>query len=216
MHLYLIRHGQSFINLPDFDWTKDNVDAPLTDLGQRQAAAVAAWCQTHIPTPDALYASTMARAQETAAFVSSAYANLPVRPDDRVREIGNNRFDHTPYPLNEPDMQFNNYWPSERPFAPTVRAGAAETMMHFQTRIGIFLEDLLEIHRDHTVIVVSHGGVMESILDLVFNVGPYRRCEVWTYNTGVTHLQYVAHPNREVWRLRLHSSIEHLTPDLRS
>ena len=32
MHLYLIRHGQSYVNLPD--WTGVNADEPLTELGQ--------------------------------------------------------------------------------------------------------------------------------------------------------------------------------------
>jgi hypothetical protein len=41
MHLYLIRHGQSYINLKE--WQEGNVDAGLTELGQRQANALAAW-----------------------------------------------------------------------------------------------------------------------------------------------------------------------------
>ena len=60
MHLYLIRHGQSFVNLRE--WDKGNVDVGLTPLGQRQAAALAGWLPSVIPTVDALYASTMLRA----------------------------------------------------------------------------------------------------------------------------------------------------------
>lgn len=39
MHLYMIRHGQSHVNLPDWD---GGFDEGLTELGQRQAAAQAA------------------------------------------------------------------------------------------------------------------------------------------------------------------------------
>ena len=38
MHLYLVRHGQSYVNLPD--WAKGNTDEPLTELGQKQAAGI--------------------------------------------------------------------------------------------------------------------------------------------------------------------------------
>ena len=40
MHIYLIRHGQSYINLPAFI-AGEHVDQPLTDLGLQQAAALA-------------------------------------------------------------------------------------------------------------------------------------------------------------------------------
>ena len=39
----------------------------------------------------------MARARETAAAIATACA-LDIRFDDRLRELGNNRLDHTPWP----------------------------------------------------------------------------------------------------------------------
>ncbi len=41
MNLIMIRHGQSFINLRD--WEGGNSDTALTPLGLKQAAALAAW-----------------------------------------------------------------------------------------------------------------------------------------------------------------------------
>ena len=64
MHLYMIRHGQSYVNLPD--WSGTNWDQPLTELGRQQAAALAAWLPQHLPEVNILYASTMLRARETA------------------------------------------------------------------------------------------------------------------------------------------------------
>ncbi len=44
MHLYLIRHGESYINIPaEGSRSRDELDAGLTDKGQRQAQAVAKW-----------------------------------------------------------------------------------------------------------------------------------------------------------------------------
>jgi probable phosphoglycerate mutase len=89
--------------------------------------------------------------------------------------------------------------------------------MHFRTRVGLFVEELVSRHRDQVVVAVGHGGVIEITFDHVFNVGAFRRCEVWNHNTGVAHFEYVAHPRRETWRLHAHNRVDHLllhmTPD---
>jgi probable phosphoglycerate mutase len=208
MHLYLIRHGQSYVNLKD--WTSGNLDEGLTELGQRQATALATWLPQVLPQVDALYASTMRRARETVAYLAGAYA-CPVRFDDRLREIGNNRYDHTPFPSNGLPQQYADYWASERPFAtttPLVEGG--ETYMHFRTRVGLFIEELADCCRQQRVIAVCHGGVIEAAFDHIFNVGPWRRCEIWAHNTGITHFEFVELPRRETWRLHYHNRVDHL------
>ena len=208
MHLYLIRHGQSYVNLPD--WAEGNVDAALTELGQRQATALATWLPSRLAQVDVLYASTMRRARETAEPLARAY-DMPIQWDDRVRELGNNRLDHQPWPPEAFPNQYVDFWASARPFAPVIaNAEDAESLMHFRTRVGVFIEEIVGHHRGETVIVVCHGGVIEFAFDHIFNIGPWRRCEMWTHNTGVTHFEYVEHPGREVWRLHSHNRTDHL------
>lgn len=216
MHIYLIRHGQSYINLPH--WTDFSKDWGLTDLGHEQAAAVAPWVKTHLPTPDVLYASTLQRARETAHYISEAL-DVPIRFDDRIREIGNNRHDHTPWPSDDLPP-YGEYWASEHPFRSiTPSRPSGESMMHFRTRIGMFMEDVLDNHVQQVVFIVCHGFVIDTTFDIVFNVGAYRRCEVWTHNTGIVHFEHVSHPGRETWRLHKMNLAEHLngivttTPD---
>lgn len=207
MHLYFIRHGQSFVNLKE--WNGGNQDVGLTDLGHRQAAALGTWLPTELKEIDALYASTMVRAQETAGYVARAY-NMDIIHDDRLREIGNNRADHVPWPSDDLP-EYSDYWGSERPFASiTPDREGGESLMHFRVRVGSFIENMIELHRDQVVVAVCHGGVIELALDHVFNVGPFRRCEVWCKNTGVTRFEYVEHPRREMWRLHYHSRADHL------
>lgn len=208
MHLYLVRHGQSFVNLED--WDGGNQDVGLTELGQRQAAALAAWLPPRLPQVDALFASTMQRARETVAPLAYAY-RIAVRWDDRLREIGSNRLDHTPWSPAELPQSYSDYWASERPFAtttPLVEGG--ESFMHFRVRVGAFIEELVSCCRDQRVVAVCHGGVIEAAFDHIFNIGPWRRCEIWNYNTGVSHFEYVEHPRRETWRLHYHNRVDHL------
>lgn len=223
MHLYFIRHGQSYVNLKE--WTDGNLDAGLTELGQKQAEALAKWALTEMPHVDALYASTMRRAAETAQILADACGCL-IHYDDRLREIGNNRLDHSPWPNDALPKEYADYWASERPFSSTTPAVAeGESFMHFRTRVGSFVEEIVlrysgqgerelidegDDDRQQVIVAVCHGGVIESAFDHIFNVGPWRRCEVWDHNTGVSHFEYVDHPGRETWRLHFHNRIDHL------
>ena len=208
MQLYLIRHGQSYVNLKE--WDRGNTDEGLTERGQAQAQAMAAWLPTQLPSIDVLYASTMRRTLETAAPLSEAYG-LEIITDDRLREIGNNRNDGTPWPNDDLPKEYADFWSSEQPFASvTPERVGGESMLHFRTRVGAFLEDIVPRHRDEVLVAVLHGGVMEMVIDHVFNIGAWRRCEVLTRNTGITHLEYVAHPNREIWRMHFHNRVDHL------
>lgn len=208
MQFYLVRHGQSYVNLSD--WTQGNTNEGLTPLGQEQAKRLAAWLPSHLPTLDAIYASTMRRARETATTIAAMY-NLDIQFDDRLREIGNNRLDHSPWPDDALPKDYADYWASAKPFSPIILNEInGETLMHFRTRVGLFVEDVIERHRGQAVLVVAHGGVVEGIFNHVFNVGPWQRCEVWDHNTAVTHFELVEHPGREVWRLHYHNRVEHL------
>ena len=208
MQLYLIRHGQSYVNLKE--WDQGNTDSPLTELGEQQAHALAAWLPVHLPHIDALYASTMQRARQTADIVAAPY-DLTPQLDDRLRELGNNRLDHSAYAADDLPREYAEYW-GAMPFAPTMVGGDdVETVMHARTRVGLFVEDVVERHQDEVVVAVCHGGVVECVFAHVFNVGPWGRCEVWNYNTGLTHFEYVAGPGkRSVWRLHFHNRVEHL------
>lgn len=208
MHLYLIRHGQSYVNLPD--WPNGNTDEGLTDLGKAQAARLAAWLPTHVPQVDVIYASTMRRTRETVAAVAEAY-DLPIRFDDRLREIGNNRFDHTPWPNDALPREFSDYWGTSRPFSPiTLDDIGGETFIHFRTRVGLAIEEIVAAHPQQVVLIVAHGGIVDAAFDHIFNVGPWRRCEVWDHNTAVTHFEYINLPERETWRLHYHNRTDHL------
>jgi probable phosphoglycerate mutase len=81
-NLLLVRHGETV-------WHEDNryagrSDIPLTPRGHRQAQDLAAWAQR--AALDAVWCSTLSRARDTAAPVSSA-AGVEVIYDDRLREL---------------------------------------------------------------------------------------------------------------------------------
>jgi probable phosphoglycerate mutase len=213
MHLYFIRHGESHVNLAE--WASGNTDEGLTDMGQAQAAALAEFLPQEVEQVDVIYASTMLRARETAGHLGRAY-NTELTFDDRLREIGNNRLDHTAWPNDDLPREYAEYWASERPFSPvTPIVEGGETFIHFRARVGLFIEELVNDHYDETLLIVCHGGVIEAAFDHIFNIGPWRRCEIWSHNTGVTYFEYVEHPRRETWRLHYNNRVTHLQAELR-
>ncbi len=211
MHLYLIRHGESQVNVPVEDArTRDKLDLGLTDKGQMQAQAVARWMKQQVPQINALYASTMQRARETAQFLAEAY-QFNITFDDRLREIGNNRIDHSPLPNHELPQEYSSLSPYRFPFSPVAPAVAqSESFMHYRVRVGMFLEDMIKRHQGETVIVVGHGGTVNALSDTIFNIGSYRQCDIRGNYTGVTLFQYMGKPNLETWRLHYLSRVDHL------
>lgn len=90
MHLLLIRHAQSANNAlaaqgVDAYQSGRQPDPPLTDLGRRQAEALAGWIGGVDPRPTHLYCSPMRRTLQTASPVAEAL-DLPLRVNDLVYE----------------------------------------------------------------------------------------------------------------------------------
>jgi probable phosphoglycerate mutase len=217
MKLYLVRHGESKVNIPDSQpKRREELDAGLTELGHKQAAILADWMIQEVPHINALYSSTLKRAMETAQFLAQVY-NCQIFPDDRLREIGNNRIDHSPLPNDALPQNYTHLSLYQFPFSPIAPdEDNAESFMHFRTRVGLFLEALLNQHEGQTVIVVGHGGTVNAICDLVFNIGSYRRCDVRCAYTSVSHFQYMGLSERETWRITYLGRTDHLAIGLKA
>src|ERR1700676_2332366 len=95
--LYIIRHAQSAGNLAReralssgahvIDLAMRDCDVPLSELGERQAAALGTWCARHLEPIDAIISSPYVRAQETAAIALRASGwSVPIDVDERLRE----------------------------------------------------------------------------------------------------------------------------------
>jgi 2,3-bisphosphoglycerate-dependent phosphoglycerate mutase len=82
MLIYCIRHGESTYNA--IGRLQGHLNVPLSDLGRRQAAALAEACRDS--AAEAIYCSPLARARETAEPIAAALG-LPVRIEPDLIEI---------------------------------------------------------------------------------------------------------------------------------
>ena len=86
MRQILIRHGESLSNREGR--VQGQADVELSEVGQRQAAAVADWCrsQPEMAAADELWSSPLRRARATAEAIGVAIGK-PVQLADDLREL---------------------------------------------------------------------------------------------------------------------------------
>jgi broad specificity phosphatase PhoE len=161
LHLILIRHGQT-------DWNVERryqgqTDIPLNDAGREQAGRLAKRLAER--TVDALYASDLKRAWETAEIVGRALGIEPAA-EKRLRELGFGVIEGLTFEQAEVryprEMQA---WVTERKPLPE-----AELPDTFCERVQSLLNDLKRQHNEQTVVLVGHGGPLRELLRLAFGL----------------------------------------------
>jgi broad specificity phosphatase PhoE len=108
---------------------------------------------------DVVYSSDLARARETADIVATKLG-LGVRVDPRLRERGFGSWEG----LTMPEIE-ERFADSHRRWLAGEGSGAddAETFEDFSDRVNDFLADVLRLHPDEEVLVISHGGSIRVI-----------------------------------------------------
>ncbi len=187
--LYLIRHGQSFANVNPIIGGMTG-DVGLTPLGLDQSRRLADRLRAEAFRPDRLYASTLPRAQQTAAEIASAI-ELSVVDDPELQELR----------PGAADGLSRDQWCARSPGLTTVRRACpttrwppgGESWAMFVARAGTALTRLVHNHPDETVAAVCHGGVIEASFYLAFGLGGSVNPVAFApTNTGLTHWRYDA------------------------
>jgi broad specificity phosphatase PhoE len=144
--IYILRHGEVYNpqnilygRLPGYH---------LSETGREQVAAAGqALSDTKL---DAIYASPMERAQETAAIISSAQKGLlAVKTDERLNEV------HCPYDGTKTEelekINFDLYTGNEAPY---------EQVRDLRRRLHNFLNEMRQKHRGQEIAAITHGDLV--------------------------------------------------------
>jgi len=190
-HLILIRHGQSLFNR---DGTDMGENSGLTELGWRQSQLVADWlARTY--RADVLISSPLTRAQQTAEVIGQRLG-LPVQVVPGLEEADQPYWGEFPVAPENAPLAF---WDQVQ--SPTA---VNRPLYHaFRARVRDALAQILAHHAGKTLIVVSHGGTIGTILRSL--VGGHH-ASFFTENSGVTHLAWQGGQ----WRLIFHNNQMHL------
>jgi len=192
--LIFIRHGQSEKNKQNIlDSSADTFG--LTDKGKEQVVHTAHGLQAI--SVDAVYASTIRRAQETADIISDT-VDVPVTTDERINEVTSGNWEGKA--ANDPEIAAEReaYFAlslEERHNAP--RGGTGESWMDVEERMRAFLEDVKEKHKGETVVIATHLGTITTALRILQNVplkeiAVLRGRSLWE-EYAYPHVMYVDH-----------------------
>lgn len=152
--LVLVRHGQTEANARGLLLGRG--DPPLSELGRRQAQALAGM----VPSGARVVASPLARTVETAAAFGRA-----IDVDERWIELDYGTLDGRP--LDEVPAETWEAWRRDVHFVP----GGGESLATLGLRVRAACEELVDEARTRDVIVVSH-------------VSPIKAALAWTLGTG--------------------------------
>ena len=210
MHLFLIRHGESWTNV---HWREiehnHQLNAHLTETGLEQAEKLADWMKSAVPSMDCLYTSTLHRTLETAAPLEAAY-NFTAVPDDRLREGGYCFASGEPIPDEILPMHKRIDFHAE-PFTPFEgEPPGVESFNDLRNRVGHFLTETIARHQGETVAVVTHGWTLNAFSDVIFNIGAYRSVLLDFENTSVSWFEYRPEETRGPWRMHFLARTPHL------
>lgn len=159
--LYLIRHGET-------DWNAEgrwqgHADVPLNAGGQAQARRLAERLRAERVRFGAIYSSDLARARQTAAALGAAL-ELPVRTLSTLREIDVGAWSGlTLAQIRERDGETLRRLEQGE----DVRRGGGERASDLRRRAVAEIERLAQIHPGQTLALVSHGGVVRTLLEHV-------------------------------------------------
>lgn len=147
MELIVVRHGR-----PErVEGASGGADPALTDIGHRQAQAMADWLSGE--SIDALYVSPMVRARQTSEPLEKALSKEATIVAD-VREFDATESSYIPMDEIKKDKALWKEWlQAER--------GVDRSDFHKATRAAV--KGIVADHPRQRVVIVCHGGVINSI-----------------------------------------------------
>ncbi len=155
--LCLVRHGQTDWNLEGRYMGQS--DIPLNATGRIQADSLAGKLKGHLFS--AIYTSDLQRAQATADAIA-AVLDLPVIADTRLREI--NQGDWEGKFVDSIRNQYAELWKQRTTDPASIRPPGGETVMEVAERVYAAVEDIAFIHPTGSVLIVSHGLALATVL----------------------------------------------------
>lgn len=153
MQLLMIRHALP-VRVEHADGQA--ADPSLSEVGRQQAEALAAYLQD--APLDAIYASTAARARETAAPLAEAHG-LDVATREALLEYDFGASSYIPLEEVEPDDPGLERWIPW--FQPVEEDGPVAT---YRRQVLDAVDEIVATHKGQTVAVVSHGGTINAYL----------------------------------------------------
>ena len=193
LRLLLARHDQT-------DWNaqhryQGHAQVPLNETGQRQAAALGDRLARE--GIEVVYSSDLPRAWQTAQAVA-AVCGLPVQAEPRIREMDFGEWQgRTHAEIRGLGGASAHPGGHQEPLSYAPPGG--ETLGQLAERVRAALEDARRTQQDKTVLWVTHGGPLRTLLCLVLGLDLGQNGQFRTHTASVSELHVL--PDRTLLAL---------------
>ena len=201
MKLFLTRHGETDHNLNRR--YQGQMDVYLNQTGIHQADLLAKRLGTE--KIDAIIASDLSRTTETARAICAFRKNSPaIQTDPRWRELSFGKWEG----LDHREIKAQWQGEAEAWYADIVHTAppGGESLSQLSKRVDEALEDLKSAHKDETVLLVTHGGVIQTLMCLVLGIELNRYWQFRVLQASLTIVDF----HEESAILHLFNDISHL------
>lgn len=197
--LWLVRHGET-------EWNREgrqqgHLDSPLTEVGMRQAQAIAMAMAGH--TFSALYSSDLGRAMCTAACIGETIG-LPVNAEPRLRERHLGVFQGLTW--TEAEGRCAQVVTAFRTGDPDYVIPTGESARQRFARTTGCLTELARRHGGETFAVVAHGGVLDGMYRLANRIGLSESRGFKLFNASINVFDF----DGDCWAVREWGRTDHL------
>lgn len=179
MKLILVRHGQTHENIAKI--IQGQTHGKLSDIGIEQAKKVG--FRLKYERIDVVYMSDLARVKDTAKEILKYHPETPVIEEKALRERSwgiweRKKREERNIFLTEKGYSINEYKPE-----------GGESFEEVEQRILHFIHTLLEKHKEQTVLLVSHGGILTNFYLNIFQKAKEDYKKYHPQNAAVTILE---------------------------
>ena len=154
MKIFVIRHGLTELNKRKI--VNGQIDEPLAPEGIEQAHAAIALIPQSVQH---IYHSPLLRAKHTAQIVNST-RQLPIAAQDEITEIHMGSLVGKSWEEMGTEKDFKIL---HRSVQFDYRAYGGESAEDVKKRVATFLQKINAKHRDHEVLLVTHGGIIRVL-----------------------------------------------------
>ena len=203
----LVRHGETQGNIDDK--AHGHFDAPLTQLGRRQAEALGK--RLAGTKFDAIYSSDLQRAVDTANAITAHHPDLQIQTRPQLREYHFGDYEDSLWDeIGEAEPDFYRRWKNLSTRI-DVEFPGGESVRGIWDRVGACTDEIISNHEEENarILIVGHGGSLEALFAHILKL---RITNQWCFvfeNTSVTELY--EHPySPDAWRVGLFNDTSHL------
>jgi broad specificity phosphatase PhoE len=184
MTFYIIRHGQKEPG-KFFNPVLRHQDPPLSERGIEQSIILAS---SFSKTPiSAIYVSAYIRTKQT---IEPLAKNLGLNPieDERLNELDNGLLDdmsEEEFKKTFPDV-YRAYIARKADF----RFPGGETGQEASARIGSFLIEKKDVHKEENIVIVSHDGLIRVCMCTILGLPVFHRGDFKVDLCGITEIEF--------------------------